>query len=221
MKTIAEHILVLCLALLVPAGAFAQEGKNIGGIPEDVYYLMPAFADGMVYFTGQRPAEGTLNICAVDNTLRFMDNGKELAAASDETVVRVRIDTVNFMHANGVYYRMYPVSAGIGAALKREVKLKQGAKTGAYGMTSQTSSIQEKSTLYADGIAYNLSGTSQYEVSETLFLYKGDEILPLNKRNLRRLFPARKQDIDAFFSLGNPLPTTSAELIPILRLWAE
>ena len=222
MRTISGYIFALCLALMVQAGAMAQENdKTIGGIPVDVYYLMPEFGDGMVYFSGQRPAEGKLNICAVDNTLRFMDKGKELSAASDDNVVRVRIDTVNFMHTQGVYYRMYPVTAGIGLALRREVRLKQGAKTGAYGTTSQTSSIQEKSTLYADGVAYSLSGTHQYEVSETLYFYKGDEILPLNKRNLRRLFPSHKEDIDAFFKLGNSLPTTTAELLPLLRPWAE
>lgn len=183
---------------------------------------MPDFAEGMVYFNGQRPAQGRLNICAVDNTLRFMDkNGKEMAASDIDNVAMVKIDTVTFIHNQGVFYRFYPVGTGFGIALKREVKTFKGAKQGAYGTTSQTSSIRESSSMYVDGVAYNIYGPVPYDVSEILYLYKEEVIYPLNKRNLKRLFPARKADIDAYFVAGNTVPETVSDAVSLLRSWAE
>lgn len=222
MSTIAKCLAALCLALLMQAQAFAQE-KPSGNIPDDVFYLMPSFGNGMVYFAGQRPAQGKINICAVDNSLRFMDNdGKELAASDIDNVVMVKIDTVTFIRNNGTFYRFYPVGNGIGIALKREVKTSQGAKKGAYGTTSQTSAINQKSTLYADGVAYNLNTSdATYTVNESLFLYDGSSIIPVNKRSLKRIFPSRKEDIDAFFASGTPLPSTAPELQALARDWVK
>lgn len=38
---------------------------------------------------------------------------------------------------------------------------------------------------------------------------------------IRRLFPARKADIDSWFSAGNPLPRTVDEARALLERWAE
>lgn len=74
--------LLLLLALAAPLSLFAQEPEH-GGIPDEVYYLLPSFAPGYVYFIGQPPAQGLLNICALDQSLRFKDkSGKELEAGN-------------------------------------------------------------------------------------------------------------------------------------------
>ena len=75
--------ILLLLLLFAVFSAFGQEAK--GDIPADVFYLLPEFRQGMVYFSDQRPAQGTLNICAVDQTLRFMDKDQELSSGADKT----------------------------------------------------------------------------------------------------------------------------------------
>lgn len=202
-------------------GLGAQE---VGRIPDDVFYLMPEFADGVVYFRGQNPAQGKLNICAADNTLRFIDNdGKELAASpeSAEKIIMVQIDSVQFLHNQDGFYRKYPVTATMGVALKRVVNIMRGAKKGAYGIVDQTSSIRQYSTLYSEGMSYNLNTGDPYEVSETLYLYVNQAIVPLTKKNLKKVFPDRKEDIDAWFRAGNYLPRTIKEALPMLHQWAE
>ena len=224
MYNILKGLIAASLLILMQTGVRAQENAGNNGIPDDVMYLMPSFADGMVYLTGQRPAQGKLNICALDNTLRFIDNkGTELSAADHSIINKVRIDTVWFLRNMDAFYRMYPVAVGTGVAVRRDLHILQDVKQGAYGTTSQTSAINQKSVLYADGVAYNLNSDKKigYRVSETMFLYKDDSVYPLNKRNLRKLFPSHKAEIDAWFQSGNTLPTTPDELIPLLRLWAE
>lgn len=219
-KTI-QTVLSLFLALAAPLVLRAQEpaGK---GIPDEVFYLMPSFRDGMVYMRGQAPAQGKMNICAVDNTLRFIDNdGVELEAANADHILRVRLDTVWFIRNRGVFYRMYPLTNDMGIALKRDVRIVRDAKQSAYGGTSQTSSIREYSSLYTESGVYNLNSnkTYPYEVSETLFLFKGDGVYPLTKKNLQKLIPEKKEEIDAWFKAGNAFPKEAEEALKIISLW--
>lgn len=207
--------LFLILSLL-----FGIQDQGRQGIPDDVYYLMPSFSQGIIYFTGQGPAQGQLNICALDNSLRFLDkSGKELSATNAENIIMVRIDTVTFLRANDSFYRLYPVSANTGVAVLREVKITRNAKPGAYGTTSQTSSTREYGTIYSDGAIYNLNDDREvpYEVSNVLFIYKGQDVYPLNKKNLRKFFPEIRDAIDAYFSAGNTVPDTVEEALKLLK----
>ena len=221
MKRILYFILavgLLCLAV----EARAQKGGSSTGMPADVYYLMPEFANGMIFFHGQAPAQGKLNICALDNTLRFIDpNGTELVVANEEKIMKVRIDTVFFIRSGGMYYRMYPVSRDLGVALKRDVQILKDVKQGAYGIEDRTSSIRETSSIYVDGVSYKLDKAKDYpyNVNEILLLYMGDDVYVLNKRNLRKLFPDKKADIDAYFKSGGSIPESLPELLELLSGW--
>ncbi|MBO4743463.1 MAG: hypothetical protein J5533_07505 [Bacteroidales bacterium] len=203
--------------------ALAQEVRA-DNMPEEVYYLMPSFQNGTVYFHGKSPAQGKLNICAVDNTLRFLDNsGTELAAGQGENIFRVKIDTVMFLQYQNVFYRMFPVSMDMGVAQRRDVVILKDAKQGAYGTVSQTNAIREYGTLYADGIAYNLNQAKQYpyRMSESLFIYYGDDIYPVNKKSLRKLFPDKKAEIDARFKSSEPIPDDIPGLQALLTELAQ
>lgn len=211
--------LTLCLSLSLQA-----QQRGTGRIPDDVFYLMPEFADGVVYFRGQNPAQGKLNICAADNTLRFInDNGEELAAdaESSENIIMVMIDTVKFMKDQNGFYRMYPVTSNMGVALQRKVHILKGAKKGAYGAVDQTSSIRQYSTLYSEGMAYNLDTGDPYEVTEEINLYMNHAVIPLTKKNIKKLFPARKDQVDAYFKSGHPLPKTVEDTLTLLRQFAN
>lgn len=202
------HILFFAVFLgLLPTVAAAQEEGE--GVTAEIYYLMPEFGQGMIWFSNQGPAEGKLNICAEDNTLRYLDkNGQEIVAASIDNVVKVQIDTVVFIRNEGVFYRLYPVSSELGLLVRRDLDIQRDAQRGAYGSYSRTSSIREYGTLYADGVTYKLEKSKKYPftVSETCFLYTGDKVVPFTKRTLRRYFPQRKDDIDIYLKSGKSLP---------------
>lgn len=208
--------------LLLAASAMAQEKKAPNGISAEVYYLMPQFSEGTVYLRGQRPLQGKMNICAVDNTLRFIGpDGEELSATEDGDIVKVRIDSVMFLRDHDIFYRLYPLSSEMGVALQREVRIFWDAKEGAYGSVSQTSSIQQYGIIHSDGSTHTLSGLKEYpySVSETLSIYKEGAIYPITRKNLRKLFPAHKDEIDAWFKAGNKLPETVSEALDFLSHW--
>lgn len=202
------HILLFVLFFgLLPTVAVAQEESE--GVTAEIYYLMPEFGQGMIWFSNQGPAEGKLNICAEDNTLRYLDkNGQEIVAASIDNVVKVQIDTAVFIRNEGVFYRLYPVSSELGLLVRRDLDIQRDAQQGAYGSYSRTSSIREYGTIYADGVTYQLEKSKKYPftVSETCFLYTGDKVVPFTKRTLRKYFPQRKDDIDVYLKSGKSLP---------------
>ena len=201
--------ILLLLSLFAGLSAFGQEAR--GDMPADVFYLLPEFRHGMVYFSGQGPGQGELNICAVDQTLRFMDKGEELSSSADN-ILRVVIDTVVFVHVDGAFYRLYPVSDEVTLAYRRDVEILRDVKTGAYGIQSRTSSIREVGSLQSDGMMYTLQSSKSYpyNVKESCYLYVAGNVTPVNKRTIRKLFPARKDDLDAWLK-NHALPKTLDE----------
>ena len=208
------HILFFAVLLgLLPTVAAAQEEGE--GVTAEIYYLMPEFGQGMIWFSNQGPAEGKLNICAEDNTLRYLDkNGQEVVAASIDNVVKVQIDTAVFIRNEGVFYRLYPVSSELGLLVRRDLDIQRDAQRGAYGSYSRTSSIREYGTIYADGVSYKLEKSKKYPftVSETCYLYSGDKVVSFTKRTLRKYFPQRKDDIDVYLKSGKSLPENLSDI---------
>lgn len=223
MRISIKGLLAACLLACLPMGASAQD-ETAGGIPPDVFYLMPSFAQGTVVFSGQAPAQGLLNICAEDHSLRFLDNdGQELQAADISNVVRVIIDGVVFVRNGNYFYRIYPVSEGVDVAFLRDLEVLRDVRKGAYGVEDRTSSIREYSAIHSDGVMYKLEQRTNfpYRVYETCYLYKGGSVIPLTKRNLRRQFPDRKADIDAWLKSGHSIPDSLEEVIGFLSRLAS
>ena len=212
------------LACIMAGGYARAQGSDTAGIPEDVFYLMPSFGEGSVYFSDKSPAHGRLNICAVDNSLRFIDDsGQELSVSDIGNVRHVIIDGVMFIRNNGAFYRVYPLAPDLGIALRRAVRIKYDGKPGAYGSVEYTSSITEYGTIYgSDGTTYNLNKDKKYPyvVSEILFFYRGNSVEAFNKKNLRKSFPGKKDEIDLYFKSGKA-PKTAEEALELLEGWNE
>ena len=199
-----KRILTL-LALFAGLLAFGQEAQ--GNIPAEVFYMLPEFGQGMVCFSDQGPAQGEMNICAVDQTLRFKDkNGQELASGADN-ITKVVIDTAVFVRIDGAFYRLYPVSDDLSLAFRRDVEILRDVRKGAYGGESRTSAIREVGSLQADGLMYTLQRAANYpyNVAESCFLFHAGAVTPVNKRSLRKAFPDRKDDLDAWLK-SNSVP---------------
>lgn len=217
--------LLLSLVILAPMSLLGQTQTSLKEIiPNDIYYLMPSFGKGVVYLRGKYPAEGKLNICALDNTLRFIDDdGKELEASGLEDVMKVVIDTVWFMRADDVFYRMYPVTPDIGVAQERKIVVIRGAKKGAYGDVSQTSSIREFGSYNSHGYTYDLQSGLEvpYKVETYIRVYHFDVVYPLNKKTLRKLFPEKKAQIDAWLKVNHKFPDTVDSARDLLRFFSD
>jgi len=212
-------ILATALSFCLAPAAGAQDPSG-RGVPADVYYLMPEFGQGMIWFSNQGPAQGKLNICAEDNTIRFQDEtGQEVVAASIGNVLKVMIDTVVFVRSDDVFYRICPITLNLGVGIRRDLDLMRDARQAAYGGYSRTSSVRQYSTYYGDGVGHSLAESKEYpySVSETFYLYSGGELSPFNRKNLRKAFPERREDIDAYLKSRHSLPDALPDILSFLR----
>lgn len=196
--------IVLLLALFPGLSAFGQEAQ--AGIPAEVFYMLPEFRQGMVYFSDRGPAQGELNICAVDQTLRFLDQGQELTSDS-ENINRIIIDDIVFVRIDGAFYRLYPITDGLTLAFRRDVEILRDVKKSAYGIETRTSAIREVGMIQSDGMMHTLQSSRSYpyNVTESCFLYEAGGITPVSKRSIRKRFPNRKDELDAWIK-SHPFP---------------
>jgi len=213
-------LLASCLLLGALTGAPAQSQQRI---PDDVFYLMPSFGEGMIYIRGQGPAQGKLNICAVDNSLRYIDDDGNELSSNAENILQVRIDTVTFIRYQNAFVRLHPVTGDTGIAVRRDVRILKDTKVGAYGASTRTSSIQDINALYADSgiVELNKNREYPYSVSETVFVYKGSDVLIPTRNNLRKMFPEKKEAVDSWFKTNRSFPQDMEEASALLSEWSR
>ena len=215
-----KRIFTLLAALPLTVGLLSAQDSV--GIPNDVFYLMPKMTQGTLLFRDKSPIPGQFNICAVDNTVRFMDKGTELAMEDDDSMLEVVFNDVAFLHRDGTYYRLYPATDEAFIAVRRDVLIMNDAKMGSYGMESNTTAIQTIETISAPGRVLNLADMKEvpYRMTETAALYRKGSILSLNKRNLVRCFPDKKAEIEAWFDANKKIdPTDIPAVLALCKQW--
>ena len=204
-------ILLVFLVLSLPR----LDAQVNAGIPADVFYLMPEMTQGTLRFQ-DRFVNGKFNICAVDQTLRFLDEkGNEMALDNDGDLLQVNFGDVMFLHAEGAYYRLYPVSDAAYVAVKRDVRVMTDTKASSYGMSSSTTAVQEVGLVQADGHIVNFSDARQYpyKMTETAYLYQNGRLVRFNKKNCLKCFPFKKAEIEAWFAEHKKFDDTDVQTI--------
>lgn len=216
-----KRIFTLLAALSLNVGLLSAQ--DTVGIPNEVFYLMPKMTQGTLLFRDKSPIPGQFNICAVDNTVRFMDKGTELAMEDDDSMLEIVFNDVAFLHRDGTYYRLYPMTDEAFVAVRRDVLIMNDAKMGSYGMESNTTAIQTIETVSAPGRILNLSDMKEvpYRMTETAALYRKGSIISLNKRNLVRCFPDKKAEIEAWFDANKKIdPTDVPAVLALCKQWS-
>ena len=202
------------LAALLLAASFAGAQVN-AGIPADVFYLMPEMTQGTLRFK-DRNVSGKFNICAVDQTLRFLnEKGVELALDNDADLQQVNFPEVSFLHAEGTYYRLYPVSDAAYVAVKRDVTIMTDTKSSSYGMASSTTAVEEIGLVQGDGhlVSFNDARQYPYKMTETAFLYRNGYLVRWNKKNCLKCFPFKKAEIEAWFAEHKKADATDIDTV--------
>ena len=220
-----KHILLSLIALVGAVSALFAQEEGQGGIPADVFYLMPQMSKGAIYFKDKNPVNGSFNICAVDNTIRYKDNkGTELALDPEDNISMVVIDNVSFRNIEGVFHRMYPVKGDVFLALRRDITVMNDSHTASYGMESQTTAVSEYTGMNTDGkhYSYEESKDFPYRLSETLSIYRNGSLSRINKKSLTKCFPEKKAEIEAWFNANKKADLNSLEtILPLCQQWAE
>ena len=211
------------LLTLVLAASFARAQVN-AGVPADVFYLMPEMTQGTLLFK-DRSVNGKFNICAVDQTLRFLnEKGVELALDNDADLRQVNFPEVTFLHADGAYYRLYPVSDAAYVAVKRDVTVMTDTKNSSYGMASSTTAVEEVGMVQSGThlVSFNDARQYPYKMTETAYLYGNGRLVRWNKKNCIKCFPLKKAEIEAWFAANKKADPADVQLvIDLCKEWGS
>ena len=101
------------------------------------------------------------------------------AQANAGIPAQVNFPDVTFLHAEGAFYRLYPVSDAAYVAVKRDVTVMTDTKSSSYGMTSSTTAVEEIGMVQSDGhlVSFNDARQYPYKMTETAYLYRNGYLL--------------------------------------------
>lgn len=191
-------ILLLCLSLASLAQNSSMQAKFEATLPDSVKYVMPAFRPGRVVYKNGEYSNGVFNISTIDQSLRFMQDGQELAVADLDDVDRVTIGGVLFFRQQNGFFGIVEQAGDVCLCVERRM-LFDDTKSGAYGRRSSTTNIKEMQSLHSDqGVDFDLSGEVRYTIQERALLYRNGKMYYPGKRQFIKLFPDKKDTIEAW-----------------------
>lgn len=198
-----KKILLLAASLLgLSLAASAQKGleKTLNTIPDSLIYALPEYTRGSVSFQNGRSASGVLNICNIDQKLYFKDkNGTVLEVDGSDEVRYASIGGKAFFRYAGMFV-MVPDTDANCLALGKQLTIFTDAKTGAYGMISETSNISTVNNIYDTAGKIDLSKNINYpyKYKEIPYLFVGGKLMPVTKKNLLKAYPDCKEAVETF-----------------------
>ena len=98
-----KRSVIILSAVLLSAVSYAQTEEGtvtvkasqdlLKVLPHNVVYLLPEFQEGTVDFTDGTSSSGRINICNIDNSIRFINStGDTLLLANPYRVARAIVD---------------------------------------------------------------------------------------------------------------------------------
>ena len=220
MKKILISILILCSAGLT---AFSQTVKGkvsvdarqdlLSVLPSEVSYFLPHFEDATVFFTDGKASSGKINICLVDNSVRFIHStGDTLLLSSQDRVLRIQA-------ADSVYGLLGKTSL----AERRRLTLDTGEeKQGGYGALPPTSTALEgKLTSIDPSRQFEFKTDISYTLRKDYILTDGEKVYPASTSSFIKFFPDKKKEIRSYVKTHKTDFKNKASLAQLFLFCAE
>jgi hypothetical protein len=172
--------------------------------PARIYHY-PNFKIGKIFFRNNTITDARLNYNYLNGEVEFISPNNDTLAISKEqmlNIARVIIDTSTFFYNKG--YLELVAQNSVGRLLKKQqFDVLKREKIGGYGQPSSTSAIESYGSFKES------YGTRQFnlKVRENITLvlktnyFFGDqyhEVLPATKKNIYKVYPAKKEVIDSY-----------------------
>ena len=193
-------MLALTAALL---GFWALDAQTLqsgfeASLPDSVKYFLPEFAQGRIVYKDGGFSTGTFNISTLDQTLRYIEDGKEMSLDRNLAVDRVFIGNHLFIKHLNEYLCVSESVGDVFLCVGRQFRLND-TKKGAYGSASATSNIKEVGQMEgASGELYNLKGFPNFKIVEVPYLLKDNKVSRPTRKQIRKLLPEKAGEIDSY-----------------------
>ncbi len=199
--------LITFLIAIVTNAALAQTSKIItvkaGEKISEVYkevYRYPQFTAGRVYFLNGDVSASKLNYNFISESMLFISPaGDTLSVADEATVKYITVNNDTFYYDKGYLESLISIG-NIKLAVKQKIILKDKYKIGAFGTASPTVRTENEKTYMGDN-RYNLTIAEDliFEKEKEYYLnVRFRDFVVLSRKNLIKLFPKQKDNIENF-----------------------
>lgn len=171
-------------------------------LPPDVAYFMPDFEEASIYFTDGTVSSGKVNICLVDNTIRFIaPSGDTLLMSQGDRVLRILAADTLILKAEGCFARQIAVFGPYSLSERRQLELntQKQEQMGGYGTLPPTSTALSASMMSLDpSRKFETAADISYRLEKDFVLTDGTDVFKARAAAFYRIFPDMKQDIRKF-----------------------
>lgn len=200
-----EVIIITCILLTIKFSIAQQPAKGSEKETGRMYYY-PQFSTGVVKFkTGQSSAR--LNYHLVLQEMQFIDQkGDTLAIANEEEIEIVTIGNDSFYYSKG-FLKLLSQFGEIKLAVKQKSELDKKEKKGVYGESYSSAAVVSYDTYHLDKQSSVKLNNKEGSFGNTELSYyiadQGNNFVIANKKNILRLFPKNKKQIEDFVAASN------------------
>jgi hypothetical protein len=200
-------IIFIFSILIFSISLSAQNGKTVivkaGTKVQDYFslqerYRYPDFIPGVVMFKNGKFSNINLNYNILYGEIEFVQSADTMAITKKKDIRNIAAQDT-FFYDNGYIELLSEGKLRVG--LKQYIRIKDVLKTGAFGTTARSVSVDSYSSVSANGITYNLVPNEDIELEKMMEYYlmpSSGEFIPFTKKNVMQLFPQDEDKIKAY-----------------------
>ncbi len=172
-------------------------------LPKDVAYWFPDFVEAKVFYHDGRQAHGLLNICMLDNTLRFIDErtGDTLLVSGAESIDRILAGEVLLTQHKGRFLQTLVQYGQIGLAEERIFSFSEPTvdTESGYTLVPPTSTARYGSVQNLDyQRIYEFEADVPWELEIRYVLVRDNKIYLAKRASFEKIFSEKKDFIRTF-----------------------
>jgi hypothetical protein len=186
-------------------------------------YLFPDFTYGIVKMKTRTGHNLKMNYNTVTEKMVFEKDGKLLDMTNIESVDTIYLQKMVFVPVNHVFYEVL-VNAPVSLFVQHKSSLIEPGSPSGYGGTSQTSAINNISSIRLAGGTYNLELPSDYTVnpSPLFWIRKNNSFSGFsNKRQFLKIFSGESDKIEKFMEQNHIKVENQNDLIKLVNYCNE
>jgi hypothetical protein len=201
----------LLIIMLIAAGysvAFTQNkittnvrtGQDVNEVLSDSRFLFPEFQNAIVV-TKQGTGKAMMNYNMLTGDMMFIDqNGDTLVLLNPAEIYAIRFGKQEFIYSSKKYVEILATAGTVSLAISRRIKPVIEKQYGAYGMATNTASIDNVNALTdnANSVRLTINKEITYTVVQVFYLQSGKSLKQATEKNFQKAFEKNKEVINTF-----------------------
>lgn len=209
---------IIVVIIILFSGFFSLSAQDIKGsvtlkarenllskLPQTAVYQLNNFSDATVQFKDGKLSRGRINICLVDNSVRFIDDGGDtLKLSNAHQVMRIVVEDTVFLQVQDCFIKQLLVYGQLFLGEQKILTLEKAELEDGYSSIPATSTAKIGKMVDIDpNRVYEVETQFDYTLTGKLVLSDGTDIYPSRLSSFIKLFPEKKKSIREYAKKHN------------------